>query len=81
MTADYVRGGRAYQIIRGANLFNPEPEEGYKYLLVKVKLRYISGKASQPVSAYNFKAYSDGAGYSPTLVISQSLFPNSKPLT
>jgi len=71
---DYIRGEEAYRVIRAGNMFNPEPEEGFEYLLVKVKFKYVSGRTSQPVSAYSFKAYSDGTGYPPTIVVMPKSF-------
>ena len=75
---DYVRGEEAYRVIKSGNMFNPEPEEGFEFLLVMVEFRYVSGKASQPVSAYSFKAYSDGTGYSPAIVVMPKSFPEFK---
>jgi len=66
---DYIRGKKAYQIVKAGNMFNPDPDKGFEYLLVKVRFRYVSGKVSQYVSAYSFKAYCNGTGYSPTFVI------------
>jgi hypothetical protein len=66
---DYIKGEKAYQIIKTANTFNPDPDRGFEYLLVKVRFKYVSGKTSQYVSAYCFEAYCDGTGYSPAFVI------------
>ncbi|AGK61358.1 hypothetical protein Asulf_01367 [Archaeoglobus sulfaticallidus PM70-1] len=75
---DYMKGEEAYRIIKSGNMFNPEAEEGYEYLLVKVKFRYASGKTSLPISEYSFKAYSNGAGYSPAFVVLPESFPEFK---
>ena len=75
---DAIRGERAYQIIKEANRFNPDPEEGYEYLLTKVKFRYISGDSAYYVSKWNFKAYCDGVGYSPVIVILPNNYPEFK---
>ena len=72
---DAIRGERAYQIIKGANMFNPDPEEGYEYLLTKVKFRYISGDSAYYVSDWDFKAYCDGVGYSPVIVVLPNNYP------
>jgi len=59
-------------------MFNPDPDHGFEYLLVKVRFRYVSGKVSQYVSAYSFKAYCNGTGYSPTFVIMPRDMPEFK---
>lgn len=73
-----IRGERANEIVKSANIFNPEPEKGYEYLLVKVRFSYVSGKSSNMVSGYSFKAYSDGAGFSPTFVVLPKSMPEFK---
>lgn len=75
---DFVKGEEAYQIVKAGNMFNPKPGDGYGYLLVKVRFRYESGKTSHYVSPYNFKAYSNGAGYSPAFVIFPDNYPEFK---
>ena len=72
---DFVRGVQANKEIREANIFNPEPKEGFEYLMVKVKLTYISGKETAYVSEFSFKAYVEKVGYSPAWVI----LPKDKP--
>ena len=72
---DVIRGDKAYKIIKNANMFNPDPKQGYEYLLVKVKFAYTEGKGSLHVSSYDFKAYVGGAGYTPTWVV----LPKDKP--
>jgi len=73
--SDVIRGDKAYKLIKNANMFNPDPKQGYEYLLVKVKFAYTEGEGSYYVSSYNFKAYVGGAGYSPVWVI----LPKDKP--
>ncbi len=73
-----IRGEKAYQIVKEANMFNPEPEKRYEYLLIKVRFTYVSGKSSNVVSEYSFKAYSDGAGFSPTFVMLPKSMPEFK---
>ena len=75
---DCIRGERANSIVKAANMFNPDPDEGYEYLLVKVKFSYLEGKTSFTVSEYSFKAYSDGTGYSPTFVVLPQNMPEFK---
>ena len=72
---DVIRGDNAYKLIKNANIINPDPKQGYEYLLVKVRFAYTEGKGSLHVSSYDFKAYVDGAGYSPTWVV----LPKDKP--
>jgi len=72
---NFVRGSTANMEIKKANIFNPEPKEGYEYLLVEVKVAYISGDESQLVSPANFKAYVKGAGYSNAWVV----LPDNRP--
>jgi hypothetical protein len=73
-----IRGEKAYQIVKEANMFNPDPEKGYEYLLVKVRFSYVSGKSSYMVSEYSFKAYSDGTGFYPTFVVMPENLPEFK---
>lgn len=75
---DAIRGERAYHIIKGANMFNPDPEEGYEYLLVKVRFRYLSGETSYYVSEFSFNAYCDGVGYSSAIVVLPNNYPKFK---
>ena len=75
---DCIRGDEAYSIIKVANMFNPDPEKGYEYLLVKVRFAYVSGESSDTVSEYSFKAYSDGTGFSPTFVVMPKSMPEFK---
>lgn len=72
---EYTRGPSANREIMKANIFNPEPKEGYEYLLVKVKVAYISGHESERISSADFKAYVKGAGYSSAWVV----LPDDKP--
>ena len=65
----YIRGSEADNLIQNANMFNSEPKSGYSYLLVKVKVRYVSGKDSDYVSSLNFKAYCNGVGYSEAFAV------------
>ncbi|AEA46873.1 DUF4352 domain-containing protein [Archaeoglobus veneficus] len=75
---DYIKGEKAYQIIKTANMFNPDPDQGFEYLLVKVRFKYASGKTSQYVSAYSFEAYCNGTGYSPAFVVLPKDMPEFK---
>ncbi|WP_048096458.1 DUF4352 domain-containing protein [Archaeoglobus fulgidus] len=75
---DCIRGEKAYQVIKASNMFNPDPDQGFEYLLVKVRFKYALGKASQYVSAYCFEAYCDGTGYSPAFVVLPKDMPDFK---
>jgi hypothetical protein len=65
----YMRGSEVDSLIKNANMFNPEPKSGYEYLLVKVKVKYVSGDDSDYISSYNFKAYCNGVGYSEAFAV------------
>jgi len=75
----FIRGEDANIAIKNANRanpFNPEPKDGFEYLLTKITVTYVSGKGTASISALNFKAYVDGVGYSPKLFI---IYPKDKP--
>ena len=59
----YIRGSKANNIIKNANMYNPEPKSGYEYLLVKVRSKCISGKYSDYIYNENFRIYCDGIAY------------------
>lgn len=75
MVLEFIRGERATSEIKQANIFNPEPKEGHEYLLVKVRLVYVSGNEPQLISSHAFKAYVKGAGFSFALLV----LPDDKP--
>lgn len=75
---DCIRGIKANRVIKEANMFNPKPDRGFEYLLVKVKFTYTSGKNPHYLSAYSFKVYADGVGYSPSFVILPEELPEFK---
>lgn len=54
------RGDEAWNMIKEANMFNSEPEEGYEYLIAKVAFSVLSveNDSSVHVSDYNFDFYS-----------------------
>lgn len=72
---DFIRGEQANLELKRANLFNPSPDEGYEYLLVKVRIAYVAGEGSFYVSSYSFKAIAEGVVYSPTFAV----LPKDKP--
>ena len=75
---DAIRGEKAWQIAKTGNMFNDEPEDGYEYLLVKVRFKYKSGKIPNYISKSDFNAYCDGAGYSPAFAILPNDYPEFK---
>ena len=75
---DYIRGEKANNIIKNANMFNPEPESGYEYLLVKVKVKYVSGEEPKGIYPFDFKVYYNRAGYDQALVVLPDYYPKLK---
>ena len=75
---DCMRGIKANRVIKEANMFNLKLDRGFEYLLVKVKFTYTSGKNPHYLSAYSFKVYADGVGYSPSFVILPEELPEFK---
>lgn len=59
---EYIRGEDANQMIKDANMFNDEPKPGNEYLLVKVRVKYVSGPSELSVSPTYFKAFANGVG-------------------
>ena len=64
------RGESVWNELYETNMFNDEPKQGFEYLLAKIRVEYLLGESSKYVSAFDFKAYADGVGYSSTLVVS-----------
>jgi len=60
---DYIRGEKANEMIKDANMFNDEPKPGHEYLLVKVRVRYIDGSEMLSVNPFDFKVVIGGAMY------------------
>jgi len=58
---DYIRGTKANKMIKDANMFNDDPKPGYEYLLVKVKIKYISGEKTLSVNPLYFRVVINGA--------------------
>ena len=54
-TLAVIRGERAFEILQLVNRFNPEPAEGFEYVLVLVRGRYVKG----PVDATDYFSYED----------------------
>jgi predicted RNA-binding Zn-ribbon protein involved in translation (DUF1610 family) len=74
---DFIRGEEAREEIETANLFNPSPDEGYEYVLVKVRVKYIKGDDTATVGIFDFKAFVKGSGYGPKLF--GVVYPQNKP--
>jgi hypothetical protein len=72
---DFVRGEQANSELREASIFNPKPEEGFEYLMVKIRFSYLEGEETEYISEYDFKAYVEGAGHSHAWVV----LPEDKP--
>jgi|GEM_PF-610050 len=72
---DFTRGEEANEEIKNANLFNPSPDEGYEYALVKVRVKYTKGDGTATIGIFNFKAFVKGSGYDPKFAI----YPQNKP--
>ncbi len=64
---EYERGDTATKKVLSANMFNTKPENGYEYLLVKVRVKYAEGKDSQYMGS--FKVYVDREGFDPELIV------------
>ena len=56
-----IRGNDAWKMIKEANIFNDPPKDGYEYMLVKVRVKYISGPSGQGyyINPESFKAVSE----------------------
>lgn len=55
-----IRGAKAWDMIKEANMFNEEPKDGYEYIIAKVAFSALSvqNDASVNASCYNFDFYS-----------------------
>ena len=78
---DYIRGEQANSEIKSANLFNPSPEVGYEYVLVKVRVKYVKGDDTAPIGILNFKAFVNGTGHNPTFAVHPIDKPDLKSVT
>ena len=74
----YIRGNEANKLIKNANMFNSEPQDGYEYLLVKVKVKYVSGEDPVNINSYDFKAYCNGVGYDEAFEVLPDSYPGLK---
>ncbi|WP_456373863.1 DUF4352 domain-containing protein [Methanocaldococcus sp.] len=72
---NYIRGETANNIIKNANMFNEDPKSGYEYLLVKIKVKYVSGDESGDINPLDFKVYYNGAGYDYAWVVLPDNYP------
>lgn len=83
---DVIRGSSANRIIAESNMFNSEPDNGYEYLLVNIRVKN-TGDDSLSVSPYfDFPVYVSGASYDQEIVVlegyrdleSTDLLPNGQ---
>ncbi len=73
---DFIRGEEAYNEIKLANMFNPSPDLGQEYTLVKVRVSYVKGEGTASIGMINFKAFVNRIGYDPQYFI---VHPADKP--
>ena len=69
---EVIRGEDAWQKIKAANMFNPEPEEGMEYVLVKLSasISDVADDASIHLSSYSFNFFAtDYSGYDSVFVV------------
>jgi hypothetical protein len=78
---DVIRGQQANSLLKSANMFNAEPASGSEYLLVKVRKHFVSGSGSDYASSYDFQAFADGAGYSPSIAVLPKTHPGFSGVT
>ena len=65
----HIRGSEVYNFIKSGYSSISEPENGYEYLLIKVKVKYISGDNSGCISSCDFKVYCNNVEYSEASVM------------
>lgn len=63
-----IRGDKAWEMIKAANMFNDEPQEGYEYVLIKAAVSVLSVQNDNAfnVSEYKFAAFSSNNEEMPT---------------
>jgi len=70
---EVIRGEEAWELIKEANIFNDPPEEGFEYILAKVRFEYLEGPdpdTKYDLSPLHFTAVSeDGKDYERPLVV------------
>ena len=73
MLLEVIRGGEAWKRIKEANIFNDPPEEGFEYILAKVRFEYLEGPdpdTKYDLSPLHFTAVSeDGKDYERPLIV------------
>jgi hypothetical protein len=84
---EIIRGEEAWTRIQEANMFNAAPDQGYEYILVKIRFEYISGPTADTaytVSKVYFDVISEkGAEYPvvsvvpPTPNLDTTLYPGA----
>lgn len=72
-----TRGDAAWEIIKAANRYNEEPDEGYEYIIAKVAFSLLTSYEDKSVDAwyYNFKFYSGNSEEykTPSVVLADKL--------
>ncbi len=74
----YIRGKEADDEIQNANPFNPKPETGFEYVLIKIRLSHLSVQGSSDtisIGPYDFILYADGVGYKAEIFL---VYPEDK---
>ncbi len=68
-----IRGSQAWQMIHDANMFNDPPEQGYEYILAKIRFEYLwNSDPNQDIdiSQYSFDVFSeDGVKYDEPIIV------------
>ena len=60
---DVIRGSRANNIIAGSNMFNSEPDHGYEYLLVNIRIKNTGESSLSVYPTDFFPVYISGKRY------------------
>ncbi|MDO8841396.1 MAG: hypothetical protein Q7V06_03645 [Methanocalculus sp.] len=64
-----IRGSAARSLIKGANEFNPEPEDGAEFLLLQVNKQYCSGTGADDTTVFEYRLFAGGDGVDPIYVV------------
>lgn len=68
---EVVRGDKAWEMVKQANLFNSPPPDGYEYLLARIKFELVAMKDPQAKHDVHFVHFTlvsgQGADYEPVL--------------
>jgi len=83
---EVIRGNRANTIIADSNMFNSEPDNGYEYLLVNIRIKNIGDDSLRVSPYFDFPVYVSGVSYDKESVVlkeyrkleSTDLLPNAE---